>query len=42
VPALVAAEMIEMAAPPQALMGELHAFLGDLEQIAVPDPRPEA
>src|SRR4029453_12451300 len=27
VPALVAAEMIEMAAPPQTLMGELDAFL---------------
>src|SRR5689334_19782925 len=38
----VAAEMIDMAAPPQAVMRELHAFPGDLEQIAVLDPRLEA
>src|SRR4051794_8669429 len=40
--AFVPAEMIDMAAPPQALMREPHAFPGDLEQIAILDPRLEA
>ena len=40
--ALVAAEVIDAAAPPQARMRQRQAFLGDLEQIAVPDPGLEA
>ena len=42
VAALVAAEMIDAVAPPQARMRQLQAFPGDLEQIAVPDPGLEA
>src|ERR1700680_471922 len=40
--ALVAAGMIEAAAPPQARMRQRQAFLGDFEQIAILDPRLEA
>src|SRR6266702_4486327 len=36
--ALVAAEMIDVAAPPQARMRQRHALLGDFEQITIPDP----
>src|SRR6185312_14272270 len=39
---LVAAEMIDAVAPAQTRMREHEAFLGDLEQIAVLDPRLEA
>src|SRR5882757_9614988 len=39
--ALVAAEMVDAAAPPQAGMRQHQALLGDLEQIAVLDPRLE-
>src|SRR5260370_41812076 len=41
-PAFVAAEMIGAAALAQAGMGQRQAFLGDLEQIAIPDPGLEA
>ena len=39
---LVAAEVIEPAAPAQAGMRQRQAFPGDLEQIAIPDPGLEA
>ena len=39
---LVAADMIDAAAPPQARMRQRQAFLGDLEQIAILDPGLEA
>src|SRR5713101_9581576 len=41
-PALVAAEVIDAAAPPQSRMRQRHALPGDFEQIAVPDPGLEA
>src|ERR1700738_1036416 len=41
-PALVAAEVIDAAAPPQSRMRQRHALPGDLEQIAIPDPGLEA
>ena len=42
VSAFVAAGMVDAVAPPQAGMRQLQTFLGDLEQIAVLDPRLEA
>src|SRR6516164_2735527 len=36
-PRLVAPEMIDVAAPPQARMRQRYALLGDLEQIAAAD-----
>src|SRR5438132_11372923 len=41
-PGLVAAELVDPAAPAQACMCQNEALLGDLEQIAVLDPRLEA
>src|SRR6476620_2713420 len=42
VAALVAAQLIDAAAPPQAGMRQRQALPGDLEQIALPDPGLEA
>src|SRR3954447_25017067 len=41
-PRLVAAERVDAAATPQPGMCQDEAFLGDFEEIAVPDPRLEA
>src|SRR5437588_12146465 len=41
-PSLVAAELVDPAAAAQARMCQNEAFLGDLEQIAVLEPRLEA
>ena len=42
VAALVAAELVDVATPPEACMRQLQAFLRDLEQVAIPDPGLEA
>src|SRR5437879_13313204 len=42
VTALIATDVIDVAAPPQARIRQRQTLLGDFEQIAVPDPGLEA